>query len=115
MKSITSWELRGREIGRLEGKIEGWFKGWIEGWMEGWVEGMLEAKCESTIKLLTWRLGQISQGAQKRINQLPLDKVDKLFDAAFDFEQKSDLDAWLRKHAAIRRAASRGDAEKMKV
>jgi hypothetical protein len=32
--------------------------------------------------------------------------LDKLFDAAFDFEQKSDLDAWLRKHAAARRTAN---------
>jgi hypothetical protein len=86
MEYITSWELRGREIGKAEGRLEG--------------------RLEDTLKLLTRRLGELSQAAQKRISRLPLDKLDKLFDAAIDFEQKSELNAWLRKHAATRRAAN---------
>ncbi len=82
MEYITSWERKGREIGKAEGKLE------------------------DTLKLLTWRLGELSQAMQKRISRLPLDKLDKLFDATFDFEQKADLNAWLRKHAVARRAAN---------
>jgi hypothetical protein len=48
---------------------------------------------------LTRRIGQVSEAAQKRINKLPLEQLDELFDAAFDFEKKAALNEWLRKHA----------------
>ncbi len=80
MEYITSWERKGRELGKLEGKVE----------------GKLESKVEDTLKLLGWRLGQLSQATQKRIGELPLEQLDELFDAAFRFEKKAELSDWLR-------------------
>lgn len=91
MEYITSWERKGKALGKLEGQREGK--------IEGKVEGKIEGKREATLKLLTRRIGQISLAAQKRINKLPLEKLDELFDAAFDFDEKAALNEWLRKHA----------------
>lgn len=60
---------------------------------------MIIGKRDATLKLLTRRIGQVSEAAQKRINKLPLEQLDELFDAAFDFEKKAALNEWLRKHA----------------
>ena len=62
-------------------------------------DGRQATKVEDTIKLLTWRLGQLNATVQRRISKLPLEKLNELFDAAFGFEQKASLDEWLRKHA----------------
>lgn len=78
---------------------DGMKKGKIEGQMEGQMEGKLEATREKTLKLLTRHIGPVSPTTQKRINKLPLELLDELFDAAFEFDKKAALDEWLRKHA----------------
>lgn len=86
MEYITSWERRGRALGKIEGKLE------------GELIGKQDAKREATIKLLTRRLGPVSLVAQKKIGKLSLEKLDELFDAAFEFEKKAALNEWLRAH-----------------
>ena len=86
MQYINIWERDGAIIGERKGKIE------------GKLEGKLEGKREATLKLLTRRIGPVSLASQKRISKLPLEKLDELFDAAFDFDKKAALDEWLRQH-----------------
>ena len=88
MEYITSWERRGISIGRREGKLEGR--------REGKMEGKLEGKIEATIKLLTRQLGALSPAIQKQIKALSLEKLDELFEAAFEFQKKADISNWLK-------------------
>lgn len=80
MEIVNNWELRGLNKGKVEGKLEG--------------------KREAVFKVLSRRLGEINLATQKRINKLTLEKLDELFDAAFDFDKKAALNEWLRKHAS---------------
>lgn len=87
MEYRNIWELDGLKKGRIEGE------------RKGKLDGKLEAKRETTLKLLTRQIGPVSPTTQKRINKLPLELLDELFDAAFDFDKKAALNEWLRKHA----------------
>ncbi|HEX4949361.1 MAG TPA: DUF4351 domain-containing protein [Blastocatellia bacterium] len=83
MEYMNIWERDGMKKGKIEGKIE----------------GQIEATREKTLKLLRRQIGQVSEATQKRINKLPLELLDELFDAAFEFDKKAALNEWLRKHA----------------
>jgi Domain of unknown function (DUF4351) len=48
-----------------------------------------------TVRLLNRRVGEVSTEILARVNALPLDRLDDLHDAALDFNQMSDLIAWL--------------------
>jgi hypothetical protein len=89
MEYITSWERKGREEGKVEGKVEG--------------------KQESTFKLLKRQIGKLSETTQERIRNLSLAELDLLFDAAFDFKKKSELNEWLRKHTLVANETRRAD------
>lgn len=80
MEYMNVWERQGMAIGERKGKLEG--------------------KAESTIKLLTRQVGKVSVATQKRINKLPLETLDELFDAAFEFKKVAELNDWLRKHVS---------------
>lgn len=75
MEYITSWERKGREIGKIEGKIE------------------------AAVRLLTRKLGQLSLATNKKLKKLPSEQVEALLDDLLEFESKADLHSWLRANA----------------
>ena len=78
MEYMTSWEREGFAKGIIEGKIEG--------------------KLELTLKQLTLRTGELSVAMRKRIGKLSSAKLDNLGEALLNFQNKSDLNKWLKEN-----------------
>jgi predicted transposase YdaD len=91
MPYISQFERQAIEKGKLEGRAEGR----TEGRAEGRAEGKLEGKVELLTQLLQRRLGIIPSSLLLQIASLPSNKLETLGDAIFDFQQPSDLAAWL--------------------
>jgi hypothetical protein len=83
MEYMTSWERTG------------FAKGIIEGEERGKLKGKLEGKLELALKLLTYRIGELSAAMRKRVSQLTSSQLDDLGEALFDFQSKADLCKWL--------------------
>lgn len=81
MKYVTSWERRGIQIGIEKGRHEG--------------------EIAVILKQLERRLGRVSQASVKRIEKLPLERIEELAVALLDFEKPSDLTAWLKAKADV--------------
>ena len=58
-------------------------------------EAMEEGERMLILRLLTRKLGEIPQGLQGRIEELPLTQLENLGEALLDFEQMGDLVSWL--------------------
>jgi predicted transposase YdaD len=65
-----------------------------EGRQEGREEG-LKRERSLIIRLLTRKLGQLSQDVLERIDTLPLEQLENLGEALLDFTSINDLQAWL--------------------
>ncbi len=84
MEYMTSWERTGYAKGIIEGEKK----------------GLLEGKLELALKLLTYRLGELSAAMRKRVSQLTSSQLDDLGEALLDFQSKADLSKWLKENIA---------------
>ena len=73
---------------------------WIdEGVEKGMQQGMLRGVASLTIRQLTRRFGELDESTQKRIQQLPLEELERLGEDLLDFPDRSALDDWLDRAA----------------
>lgn len=70
-------------------------QGRLEGRQAGRLEGRLEGELQMALRLLTRRCGTLSAEQEARIRSLPLERLEALADALFDFRGADDLAAWL--------------------
>jgi predicted transposase YdaD len=91
----TSWYLEGKEQGILFGKEVGK----LEGKLEGKYEGKQEEAKSLIMRLLAKRFGKLTKTVVKKIEQLPLEQLEKLADDFFQFESVKDLQKWLKEKA----------------
>ncbi len=74
-----------------------WMKeGWEKGLLEGRQEGRREEALRFTLRLLHRRVENLPLAVQKRVEKLPLEKLEALGEALLDFESLADLRAWLK-------------------
>jgi predicted transposase/invertase (TIGR01784 family) len=78
-----------------EAMAEGEVLGLERGKAEGRTEGKAEGERTLVLKLLNRRLGQVSVKLQKRVNGLPLEKLELLGEALLDFTDVADLEQFL--------------------
>ena len=69
-----------------------------EGRQEGRQEGERTGEVRLVLRLLSKRVGIISDRSIEIINSLTLEQLDDLGDALLDFGNIADLDNWLRSH-----------------
>ncbi len=101
MLKTTGQKLReeGRIEGRKEGLEEGWERGRAEGRQEGRQEGRREGREEGRAEerramlrlLLRRRFGAIPDDLQSRIETAPPETLKRLFEAALEVDDPSDL------------------------
>lgn len=82
---LTTWERRGIERGIEQGRIR----------------GRIIGATSLVLKVLTHKIGRVSQASVKRIEKLPLESIEELAVALLDFEKPSDLTAWLKANADV--------------
>ncbi len=75
MSFTTSWKEEGRKEGRQEGRQEG--------------EIIL------LVRLLQRRLGNLPEQLRNTIQQLPIERIEQLFDDQFAFESIEDIENWI--------------------
>jgi predicted transposase YdaD len=66
-----------------------------EGRREGRQEGRQEGERSLIIRLLTLKLGELSQDVLEQIETLSLEQLENLGEALLDFTSMNDLQAWL--------------------
>ena len=104
MEIETSWMKEGRQLGRQEGRElgrqEGLKEGRMEGMQEGRMEGMQEGRRGGMLtlvsRLLSRRLGPISESTLTLMQHLKPEQLEQLSDALLDFASPADLELWLR-------------------
>jgi hypothetical protein len=69
-------------------------------WKEEGLQEGLQRERELVLRLLTRRIGTLSQRAQATIARLSIEQVESLGEALLDFKEPRDLTRWLRQHAA---------------
>jgi len=67
---------------------------------EGREEGREEEARSLISRLLTRKLGSLSEAVQTQVNQLSVEALETLGEALFDFSEVSDLEAWLKQREA---------------
>jgi predicted transposase/invertase (TIGR01784 family) len=73
---------------------------WIqEGRDEGLQQGEQLGKLDLVLQILKKRFGEINTRVESRIQNLPLEKLEKLGLDLFDFKSKKDLTEWLKKNS----------------
>jgi hypothetical protein len=94
MEIVTSWMEQGIEKGLQRGRQEG----------------------EQTIVLrqLNRCLSAVSMRLQSRIRKLPVEKLEALAEALFDFKETDDLRRWLDENEAKPAAAKKNSTAKSK-
>ncbi|MFH1112635.1 MAG: DUF4351 domain-containing protein, partial [Pseudomonadota bacterium] len=78
---------------------EGLEQGMQLGIQQGTQQGMLREAVSLTIRLLTRRFGELDETTQGRIQQLPLEELERLGEDLLDFPDKSALEDWLDRAA----------------
>jgi len=63
---------------------------------EGLQEGLQKQAIAMVIRLLTRRLGELSEERVGQIRQLSVPQLEELAESLLDFRQISDLEAWLK-------------------
>ncbi len=94
MLGIELQETRVYQDARAEGRTEGRAEGESIGEIRGLERGLQQEKA-LVLRQLTRKLGNLSSDFVVRINSLPIEKIESLGEALFDFDQMSDLIAWL--------------------
>ena len=73
-------------------------EGLQEGRQEGLQEGRQEEAANLVLRLLSRRIGELSDDFRERISHLPLSVLEDLSEALLDFSSLDDLSAWLKAH-----------------
>ncbi|MFH1113704.1 MAG: DUF4351 domain-containing protein, partial [Pseudomonadota bacterium] len=93
------WIDEGVEKGMQQGMQQGIQQGIQQGVEQGVQQGMLRGVASLTIRLLTRRFGELDESTQERIQQLPLEDLERLGEDLLDFPDKSALEDWLDRAA----------------
>ena len=83
------------ETAREEGKVQGIQEGKAQGIQEGKAQGVQEGKSSLLLKLLSLKLGTISDEIKVLLHELSPERLDILSEALFDLESLADLHNWL--------------------
>lgn len=86
MLGIELQQTRVYQDARAEGRTEGESIG---------LERGLQQEKALVLRQLTRKLGNLNSDLVARVNSLPIEKIESLGEALFDFDQMSDLIAWL--------------------
>jgi predicted transposase/invertase (TIGR01784 family) len=86
MLGIELQQTRVYQDARAEGRTEGESIG---------LERGIQQEKALVLRQLTRKLGNFSSDLIVRVNSLPIEKIESLGEALFDFDQMSDLIAWL--------------------
>ena len=70
-------------------------KGEARGLAQGLSQGLARGGAELVLRRLHRRLGEVPAALQDRVRELPLEGVDALDEAAGEFKQWADVEAWL--------------------
>lgn len=76
MEIVTSWEEKGIKIGLQQG---------------------LQREIELVLRLIRKKFGNLNKIKEKQILSLPIEKVEELGEALFDFKDADDLQMWLKR------------------
>lgn len=76
MEMMTSWKEEGIEIGLQQG---------------------LQRETELVLRLIKKKFGNLKKTREKQILSLPIEKVEELCEALFDFKNTDDLQMWLNR------------------
>jgi hypothetical protein len=68
---------------------------WLKGQQEGLLKGRREGQVELVLRQLPRRVGPLTKRLQQRVRALPIEKLEALAEALFDFNNRADLEAWL--------------------
>jgi hypothetical protein len=85
MQLTTSWKEEGIQ----------------EGLQQGLQQGLQLGEANLLLRQITRRFGKPESLVESRIRALPIEKLEALGDALFDFTLLTDLEAWLEQHAPI--------------
>jgi predicted transposase/invertase (TIGR01784 family) len=83
------------ETAREEGKVQGIQEGKAQGIQEGKAQGVQEGKSSLLLKLLSRKLGTISDEIKVLFHELSSERLDVLSEALFELESLADLHNWL--------------------
>ena len=83
------------ETAREEGKVQGIQEGKAQGIQEGKAQGVQEGKSSLLLKLLSRKLGTISDEIKVLLHELSPERLDVLSEALFELESLADLHNWL--------------------
>jgi predicted transposase YdaD len=87
MLGVTLQETRVYQEAKAEGKVE------------GKVEGNAEGKLEMLLMLLNHNFGSLPDNLTEQIEMLPIEQLEALCTASFNFQNLSDLTAWFNDRA----------------
>lgn len=79
MELTTSWEQKGREIGRIEGRVEGLWQG----------------QKDLVIRQIKKRFGSVSSTLLEQLDRLSQEQISDLGLLLLDFNNASDLEYWV--------------------
>jgi predicted transposase YdaD len=91
MSGVTLQETRVYQEAKAEGKVEGK----VEGKLEGKAEGKAQGKLEMLLMLLNHNFGSLPDDLTKQIKILPIERLESLCTASFNFQKLSDITTWL--------------------
>jgi predicted transposase YdaD len=96
-KSLFYQEIiqEGLEEGRQRGLEEGRQEGIQQGIQEGRQEGRQEGEANLIVRLLTRRLGELSNDQIRQIRELAVPQLEELGEALLDFTTMADLEQFL--------------------
>lgn len=80
MEIMTSWKEEGIEIGVQQGLQQG-----------------LQRETKLVLRLIKKKFGNLKKIREKQILTLPIEKVEELGEALFDFKDADDLQMWLNR------------------
>jgi predicted transposase YdaD len=83
MLGVTLQETRVYQEAKAEGKVE------------GKVEGKAQGKLEMLLMLLNHNFGALPDNLTEQIEMLPIEQLESLCTASFDFQKLSDITNWL--------------------
>jgi len=77
---------------------EGIAKGIEQGVLQGMQQGMQQGGLSLVIRQLARKLGELPGSLLDAVRSLTLPMLEDLGDALLDFNQREDLDGWLKEH-----------------
>ena len=84
------------ELGKQRGLQQGLQQGREQGREQGLQQGRQQGEADLVLKLISRRLGALSNSQEKAVRKLPLRKIEALGEALLDFTSVADLSRWLR-------------------